>query len=265
MGRPPFADVGGGASEIVGQEAALAVSPLKFPLSPADRFPHRGGGGDQIVSSQRSADDSIFPICRGLRLRPPGDPAPFAVGMLDFVFLSVFPVGAFRLEGVALLQRDVRCLVAIGFSGPRRLSKSRFRSSADRVSSVVRRHGSRHLRSVGGGMDASCRLGALPCSVFLFFRLAPHLYAGRERAALQGSCWDMKGPAFTGKPGRPLLSFLGKQERDFFLRIKDRQHSLSVLFKDVQSPHLFHLLPSPLFDFLKILPKLLSAEGRPDF
>jgi len=107
---------------------------------------------------------------------------PFCGGDAGFCFLSVFPVGAFRLERVALLQRDVRCLVAIGFSGPRRLSKSRFRSSADRVSSVVRRHGSRHLRSVGGGMDASCRLGALPCCRFPVFPPGPSSLApgGKE-------------------------------------------------------------------------------------
>src|SRR5690606_9721168 len=117
----------------------------------------------------------------------------------------------------------------------------------------------------GGRYGCFLPVGRSPMLPFSCFSAWPLIFsAGRERAALQGSCWDMKGPAFTGKPADPLLSFLGKQERDFF-SVKDRQHSLSVLFKDVQSPHLIHLLPSPPFDFLKILPKLLSAEGRPDF
>src|SRR5690606_7262401 len=71
----------------------------------------------------------------------------------------------------------------------------------------------------GGRYGCFLPVGRSPVLPFSCFSDSTLIFsAGRERAALQGSCWDMKGPAFTGKPGRPAFIFSWKAGERFLLR-----------------------------------------------
>ena len=143
-----------------------------------------------------------------------GDPAPFAVGVLDFVFLSVFPVGAFRLEGVAFSNGMFDVWSQSGF---------KVRGAFHKAVFVLQQIGFLPLSAVMGAVTFGAwgavwmllPVGRSPMLPFSCFSAWPLIFsAGRERAALQGSCWRHERPGFHWKTGPPRFYLFLESRRE---------------------------------------------------